>query len=131
MDYLCGANLCAERTVGTLGIIDDCMVVLHVDSIKFTCLLTQLAGDAADAANVLGNATLVDRAASNHYTHLVRYNLNEQVGTNLGTGAATHTFAAVYHCNTVFNIDGTIVTDLDAVSKAQTGLLAGTSSSVE
>ena len=131
MDHLCWAILSAECTVGTLGVIDDRVIVLHVDGIKFTCLLTQLAGDAADAANVLGNAALVDRAASNHHTHFVRYDLDEQIGTNLGTGTTTHTLAAVYHCNAVFNIDGAVVTDLDAVAKAQTGLLTGASSSVE
>ena len=36
VDYLCGAHFGTERTVGALGVIDDRMVIYHVNGVKFT-----------------------------------------------------------------------------------------------
>lgn len=131
VDYLCGANLSAERTIGALSVINYSVVILHVDGIKFTALFAQLTGDTADAADVLCNAALIDGAAANHHTHLVRNDLDELIGTNLSAGTAADTSVAIHYCNAVFNIDCSIIADLDAVTKAQTSLLAGTSASVK
>ena len=131
VDYLCGSNLRAERAVGTLGVIDDGVVVLHMDGIEFAALFAQLAGDATNAADVLRYAAFINGATAYHDTHIVGNNLDEKVRTNLGTGTATHTFLTIHHCDAVFDIDCTVVTDLDTIAKTQTGFFTGASASVK
>ena len=87
LDYLCRALCCALAAVGALLVIDDCHIILHMNSIELTLFGTQRTSDTASGADFLDSRSLVVGRALYKMLCLVRNKL-DQVATHLPQ--ATH-----------------------------------------
>lgn len=73
LNYLYRADSGTFTTVRTLAVIDVSQVVIHMDSIKFACLLTKFTTDAADGAGRFDILTLILGAAAHLNIGLMGY----------------------------------------------------------
>ena len=117
LDYLCRTLCCALAAVGALLVIDDCHIILHMDSIELTLFGTQRTSDAASGADFLDSRSLVVGAALYEVVCLVRNKLDQVTRTSLRTLTTGNTLLLVDNGNTVYNMDRVKLTCLYAGAK--------------
>ena len=122
LDYLCRALCCALAAVGALLVIDDCHVILHMDSIELTLFGTQGTSDTASGADFLDSRSLVVGRALYKMLCLVRNKLDQALRAGSHTLAAGYALLFVNDCNTVYYVDRVKLTCLHAGAIAHTAV---------
>ena len=117
--------LCALAAVGTLLVVNDSQIVLHMDGIKLTLLCTQGTSDTAGCADSLNILALVVGAALYQMLCLIRHQLNQMVRTGSHALAAGNTFLLVHHRHAVHHMDGVKCACPDTGAVAHTSVCAG------
>ena len=117
LDYLCRTLCCALAAVGALLVIDDCHIILYMDSIELTLFGTQRTSDTASGADFLDSRSLVVGRALYKMLCLVRNKLDQALRAGSNALAAGYTLLFVNDCNTVYNMDRIKLTCLYAGAK--------------
>ena len=130
LDYLCRALCCALAAVGALLVIDDCHIILHMNSIELTLFGTQRTSDTASGADFLDSRSLVVGRALYKMLCLVRNKLDQALRAGSYALAAGYALLFVNDCNTVYYMDCVKLTCFHAGAishtAVSTSLLAGT-----
>lgn len=110
---------------GTLCVIDDSNVVIHMDRIEFTLLCAERTSDTACLADLLDSRSFVVGAALYEVVCLVRNKLDQVTRTSLRTLTTGNTLLLVDNGNTVYNMDRVKLTCLYTGTKTGTAVAAG------
>ena len=128
MDDVSRTSLSTQTTVLTLISIDHSVVVFNLDSFELTSLFAQLTTDTTSITNLTGDLTVIGGRAANPNAGGLRNDLDQSLRASLCTSATSNTQFLVNPCNTVYNLDCTILTNGYAVTETDTAILtlAGT-----
>ena len=120
-----GAEGDALAAAGAKTVVDDGVIVYHLDGAGFTAPLALAAADAAVFAHLDGFfGVKVTGTDDLHRTGGVK-DLDQVVGTGLGASAAAGALLPVHHGHAVFNMEGVKLADGHAVPQSETAGGAG------
>ena len=117
-----GAYIVAGSASGTFIVINNCKIVINLDSPLGTGALAFTAAYTAVGANLTNLRALVVAAALNNNSLAVVYQVNYAVGTSLDTKTAAYALSGVDLCDAFLFIDADSVsgTNLNAIAVTKT-----------
>ncbi len=128
MNTLHGTNIVTSSAARTLIIINCGEIILYLDCSLGTGLLTLHTADASVGAGLTGNSTLVVAGALNDNSGGIVNDVDNVVGTGLGTEAAADTLLGIDLSDALLWIDGNGIsgTNCHTVTVAKAGIGAKT-----
>ena len=128
MNTLHGTNIVTSSAARTLIIINCGEIILYLDCSLGTGLLTLHTADASIGTGLTGNSTLVVAGALNDNSGGIVNDVDNVVGTGLGTEAAADTFLGIDFSDALLGIDGNGIsgTNRHTVTVAEAGIGAKT-----
>ena len=120
---MCRALNRALAASGTLCVIDDSNVVIHMDRIELTLLCAERASDTACLTDFLDSRSLVVGAALYEVVCLVRNKLDQVTRTSLRALTAGNALLLVDNGNAVYNMDRVELTCLYTASGTEVSVV--------
>ena len=120
---MCRALSRALAASGTLCVIDDSNVVIHMDRIEFTLLCAERTSDTACLADLLDSRSFVVGAALYEVVCLVRNKLDQVTRTSLRALTAGNALLLVDNGNAVYNMDRVELTCLYTASGTEASVV--------
>ena len=120
---MCRALSRALATSGTLCVVDDSNVVIHMDRIELTLLCAERTSDTACLADFLDSRSLVVGAALYEVVCLVRNKLDQVTRTSLRALTAGNALLLVDNGNAVYNMDRVELTCLYTASGTEASVV--------
>ena len=120
---MCRALSRALAASGTLCVIDDSNVVIHMDRIELTLLCAERASDTACLTDFLDSRSLVVGAALYEVVCLVRNKLDQVTRTSLRALTAGNALLLVDNGNAVYNMDRVELTCLYTASGTEVSVV--------
>ena len=108
---------------GTLCVIDDSNVVIHMDRIELTLLCAERTSDTACLTDLLDSRSLVVGAALYEVVCLVRNKLDQVTRTSLRALTTGNALLLVDNGNTAYNMDRVKLTCLHTASGTETSVV--------
>ena len=124
-DDMPGADVGAMAALDALGNINHSKIVFNHNGVGRALALALHAADAAEVAHFHDLCALVLVAAGGHNLLGLGDHLDDALGAGVGAGAAANALAAVNLGNTVYNVHGVKLADLNAVTHTNAGKGAG------
>ena len=120
---MCRALSRALAASGTLCVIDDSNVVIHMDRIELTLLCAERTSDTACLADLLDSRSFVVGAALYEVVCLVRNKLDQVTRTSLRALTAGNALLLVDNGNAVYNMDRVELTCLYTASGTEASVV--------